>query len=372
MNLLFFSKTLKGGGAERVLVNLTNELVRRGHSVTIALNENESYYEADSRIKIMAANDKLWYTGRNIVKRFLRNQAMKRYYENHTKQVIDTIRPDVIITFLHCNMDAIIKFHGDIPIIHSEHNAYDRELGRKGRYQRFKLNRYFNCVCVLTQFDQGFAKAKGLKNTVVMPNPNTFESIPTQDFEEHFLQRKNILVCGRTELWSVKGLDIAINAFANVAEAYHDIDLDIVGDCEKITLSFLKKLADDRGVGNRVHFLGQRSDMLDLLRNHKLFLLSSRTEGFPMVISEAMSQGLTCLAFERLASSLIEDSVDGFLVRDGDIKELTAKLSELLGNKEILHNIGLIAKEHIKRFSPVRVADRWERLFSEYLLKDYE
>ena len=59
------------------------------------------------------------------------------------------------------------------------------------------------------------------------------------------------------------------------------------------------------------------------MRQHRLFVLSSRTEGFPMVITEAMSQGLPCVAFERLASSIINSSIDGWLVKDGNVKELS-------------------------------------------------
>lgn len=366
MKLLFFSNTLKGGGAERVLVNLANELVCRGYDVTIALNENESHYDVDSRIRIYAAGDMNWYKGRNIILRFQRNILMRRFYMIHTKNAIIDIKPDIIIVFHHCNMEGVIKYHGKIPIIHSEHNAYDRDLGCRGYYQRFHLNRFFNTVCVLTPFDQGYAKAKGLKNTIVMPNPNSFESITTDEYEIGFSSRKNILVCGRTELWRVKGLDIAIMAFSRVAHSFPGVDLDIVGGFEIDSLGYLQHLSEEYGVDSRVHFLGHRADIMELMRQHKLFLLSSRTEGFPMVVTEAMSQGLPCLSFERLSSSIIIDGEDGVLSQDQDIDLLSCKLSQLLEKNNLLYRMGLQASENVKRFSPEKIVERWERLFGAY------
>ena len=363
MKLLFFSHTLKGGGAERVLVNLTKELVSRGHDVSIALNVNETNYEVDSRIKLLAADERTWYKGRNIVRRIQRNISMRWFYMRYTKKVIDTIHPDIIITFLHCNMAGVIKYHGTIPIIHSEHNAYDRDLGIQGRYERFYLNRFFNVVCVLTSFDQGYAKAKGLFNTVIMPNPNTFESITQDEYESGFTQRRNILVCGKTRWWMIKGLDIAIKAFSKVADEFPDVDLDIVGSCEMKTINHLQQIVKDNGVCNRVHFLGHRSDMKELMRQHKLFLLSSRTEGFPMVVTEAMTQGLPCLAFERLASAIIINGVDGVLSKDLDIDMLSNNLEHLLDDNNLLHKMGALARENVKRFSATKVAERWENIF---------
>lgn len=370
MKLLFFSNTLKGGGAERVLVNITSELAQRGHDITIALNYNESNYELPSTVNVVGAPEKHWYKGNNILRRFIRNICISRFYCRFTRNTIQAVHPDVIITFSQCNMLAIIRYHGAIPIIHSEHNAYDRKLRWRNYVNRFYLNRRFDKVFVLTPFDQGYAIARGLNNTIVMPNPNTFNSISSEEYDFLFPQRRNILVCGRTELWKVKGIDIAIKSFASIAEANPEVDLDIVGGCESNTQSFLQRIANEEGVGQRVHFLGQRSDMLDLYRSHKLFLLSSRTEGFPMVISEAMSQGLPCLAFERLALSMIVDGTDGFFAQDGDVEAMAAKMNELLETNELLYDVGLAAKESITRFSQVRVADRWERVFMNCLQRE--
>lgn len=363
MKLLFFIHTLNGGGAERVLVNLTNELVRRGHDITIALNTSETLYEIDSRIRIHVADSREWYRGRSLVRRWTRNQKMKWHFYRHTKKAIKDTKPDIIISFLHCNLWPIILLHGKTPIVHSEHNAYDRVVTFTYHFNRFILNRFFNKVCVLTSFDQGYALAKGLKNTIVMPNPNTFSSIDEENYKLSFSKRKNLLICGRTRAWRIKGLDIAIKAFSRIANIYSDIDLDIVGLCEEPSLSLLKQIAIELGVSSRVHFLGQCTDIQSVFRQHKLLVLSSRSEGFPMVVTEAMSQGLPCVAFERLASSIINTSIDGYLVYDGDITELCVAIQELLSNEEQRFMLGLEARKNVMRFSASEIANRWENMF---------
>lgn len=360
MNILFFSSTLSGGGAERVLVNITNELAKRGHHVTIAINSNKMGYEIDPSICIMPAPQKQWYQGRNLIRRLFRNFAMARIYRAHTKKAIQTVRPDVIVTFLFCNMWSIIRYHGSIPIVHSEHNAYDRIVELQYKFKRFVLNRFFDRVFVLTPFDQGYAKAKGLKNTIVMSNPNTYSTISVEDYHALFPSRRNILMVGRVDFWNVKGMDIAIEVFSNIADNIQGVDLDIVGPGSNHSIEYLKHLAVQKGVGERVHFLGYSHDVKNIMRQHKIFLLSSRTEGFPMVVTEAMTQGLPCVSFERLASAIILNGMDGVLVNDGDLKSLEHAIVDLLKDDEKRNSMGLAGLINVRRFSAERIAIRWE------------
>ena len=370
MKLLFFSQTLHSGGAERVLANITNELIRRGYNITIALNKNTIEYPLDSRINICIAPQIKLYQGRNVIRRFLRNKAIDRRDFIHTKNVIRNVRPDIIVTFMHCNMFPIICSHGNIPIVHSEHNAFDRWLGWKYHFQRFFLNRFYDRVLVLTPFDQGYAMAKKLKNTVVIPNPNTFSAIGNEEYDNLFPTRKNILACGRVYSWQIKGFDLAIEAFAKVAERFPDIDLDIAGAGGEKEIRLLNSLAAKYKVENRLHFLGRQDDIGAIMRQHQLFLLSSRTEGFPMVVAEAMTQGLPCIAFERLASSIIIDGRDGRLVKDGDVVALSEAIADLISNDALRYTYGKSGLNNVSRFAAEVVATRWENRLLKPLTDD--
>ena len=364
MKLLFFSNTLAGGGAERVLANLTNELSRRGHDVTIALNINKIGYDLSDNIKVIHSPQQNWYKGRNILKRIFRNILKGIHSYKHTKNAINEIKPDIIITFLWCNMFPIIIHHKSIPIISSEHNAYDRNIGFRRKIDRFFLNRFFDKVCVLTAFDHGYAKAKGLTNTTIMPNPNTFDSISTDEYNAYFEKKENILVCGRVSAWHIKGFDIAIKAFAKIAEKIPNTDLDIVGEYDQKSKIHLENIAIEYGIKERVHFFGRSNDVINIMRCHKLFVLSSRTEGFPMVITEAMTQGLPCVSFERLSSPIIIDGIDGILVENGNVDKLAKSMYELISNNDYRYQLGLESIKNVSRFSSENVAKRWEELFN--------
>ena len=367
MKLLFFAGTLKGGGAERVLSVISSELAKRGHEITIALNKNECAYELDSRIKLIAAPYFAQKGKENVIQHFRRNLHNVKCFYSNTRNAIRLVQPDVIVTFLHCNMNAILLYHNTIPIVHSEHNAYDRNLGLIWKYNRFFLNRFFNKVFVLTPFDHGYAKARRLHNTEVMPNPNSFQSISVEEYLSSLPQRKNILACGRIKQWKIKGFDLAIEVFSKIAYMFPNVDLDIAGEGDDSSLIILEGKARELGIEERVHFLGKRNDIQGVMREHKLFILSSRTEGFPLVVTEAMTQGLPCVAFDRLASSIILDGIDGALVSNYSIDEMANVITRMLNDDQYLQSCGLEAIKNVSRFSVEKIADKWENTFSSLI-----
>ena len=358
MRILFFSKKLSGGGAERVLVNLSEELTRRGHEVCIALNQNIIDYDLDSRVQIIEQPDSL--VKKSLLQKVCGKLLSRKKIYTFTRDTIKTIKPDVIITFLHCNMLPIICYHGNIPIIHSEHNAYDRNLGFKYYFERFYLNRFFSKVCVLTPFDSGFANAKGLNNTIVMPNPNTFDSISKDEYSQLFPQRKNILICGRVSDWKVKGMDLALMSFAKIAEQYPDVTLDIVGLFDETSRDYLTKMSYELEIQDQIKFCGQQYNVKEIMQQHQFLILSSRTEGFPMVVTEAMTQGLPCVCFEKLATSIITNGIDGLLVNNNDLDALADALRTMITNKEMRYRMGLESIKNVERFSRKAIVDRWE------------
>ncbi len=372
MRILFFSRNLSYGGSERVLSNLSNELASLNYEVVISLNDDCVFYNVHPNIKLIIAPSLRYGQWNNPFCHFI--SWIERNHRNyrHTRNTINAMKPDLIVSFSQCNMKAILCCHGNIPIIHSEHNAYDRKLGFKSYFNRFFLNRFFDKVCVLTLFDSGYARAKGLKNAVVMPNPNTFPIITENEYADLFYKRKNLLVCGRVDAWNVKGFDIAIEAFSIIAKQYPDVDLDIAGYGNENSIKALCKIADNFGVVDRIHFLGKRTDIKDVYQKHSLLLLSSRTEGFPMVVTEAMSQGLPCVSFERLSYSIIINDIDGMLVNNLDVAEMSVAVKRLLDDDKRRFSLGKEARKNIERFSSSSIARKWESLFHELIVKRNE
>lgn len=363
MKLLFFIGQLSGGGAERSLTTIVSELARRGHEVTISVNKQMMVFEPSPGVSVVyAKQDKTPTKGNGIIKSIKQFRNYLQYFP-YTKKVILEVKPDVIVTFLWCNLLQILLYHKSIPVITSERNAFDRKLGFIYKVNRFLLNKHVDCVTVQTPFDKGYATAKHLKNTIIMPNPLTWEVLDETEYEARFKERRNLLACGRVDQWEIKGFDLLIKAFAMIADKYPDWVLDIAGKGSEKSIAHLTDIAKEHGLAERVHFLGFQSNVRELMINHSIFVLSSRTEGFPNVLTEAMSVGTPSISYDRLANSIVLDSVDGQLVEDQSIDGLAWAMSYLMGNEKQRYELGRNSLRNVQRFSTERIVDKWEKLF---------
>ena len=100
MRILFFSRSLCGGGAERVLSNLSSELASKGHDIFIAINEYEESYPIDERVHMIIAPQLDSYKGNNPLRRIYRRVIRSHRNSIHTCDTINSVHPDVIVTFL--------------------------------------------------------------------------------------------------------------------------------------------------------------------------------------------------------------------------------------------------------------------------------
>lgn len=367
MNILFFIKCLIGGGAERVTVNLSEELVRRGHNVTICLIENIIDYDIDKRVNIEIMRSGHCYNGKNVfVRKFfsLYNRGLDHY---STYEIIKKVSPDVIVASWGCKIQPILRFHKRIPIIASEHNTFDREHTPDERKQRFFTNKKFNKVVVLTEYDRDFTK-NYLDNTCVIPNPLSFAPISHEEFDSIFPRRKNILACGRINAYKVKGFDNIIIAFSKIAINYPEWDLDIAGAGTEQNVKILKDLAKENGVVDRVHFLGFCNNINEVMKQHSIFVLSSRSEGFGMVITEAMAMGCPCVSYALTGpSEIIKNGYDGILVENQNIDKLSEEMSHLIGDEKLRRELSKSALDSVTRYSVEVITDKWVNLFKEVI-----
>ncbi|WP_170002375.1 glycosyltransferase [Pseudopontixanthobacter vadosimaris] len=140
-------------------------------------------------------------------------------------------------------------------------------------------------------------------------------------------------------------------------------DLWILGSGEEEAA--LKALVDRSGLGDRVHFLGFRSDVLAYMRAADLFVLSSRWEGFANVIVEAMSMGTAVVstACPHGPSEIITDHVNGRLVPVRDPAALAGVIDEMLGNEDNLRRIAAAGRERAEDFSVQAIAARYADAF---------
>ena len=346
-------------------VILANELVKRGYRVTIVLTKQIIDYTIDDRVNILLLSPQKDYSHFNkIVQRCLMLYR-KFLWSISTRKIISVVQPDVIVASWGSKVEAILRWHDNIPIISSEHNTFDREHTPKERYKRFVLNARFDKVVVLTHYDKEFTK-NYLSNTLVIPNPLTYTPISIEEYQESFLKRRNILACGRVKAWSVKGFDNLIKAFSKVANKCKGWDLDIAGAGDEESFSYLKSLVSQYKIDDRVHFLGFCSNISEVMKSHSIFALTSRSEGFGMVLTEAMAMGCTCVSYSLTGpSEIINSEKDGLLVENQNVDKMAEALLRLINDPDLRFELGKKALSSVTRFSVDNITNKWEYLFKE-------
>ena len=292
MKIAIVCSKLGYGGAERVAVMWANGLVFRGHDVVLISNlfEERTYFVND-RVNLY----NLVSTNKNKIITWL--SAIL-----NIKKVVNRANPDVVIGIMGtCSIVSRLALLGSgISVIATEHNAFERPayapLSVKDRIVKFFIYRFFRCVTVLSKADELYVKNK-LNNVFVLPNPLSIPPVCLLPSSHN-----NIIAVGRLDDWHCKGFDLLILAWGKTVESIKSRvenegwKLQIAGSGSEKSLNYLKQLCKENGVEDSVEFLGFRNDVEKLYQDASIFVLSSRYEGFGLVLIEAMSQGCACVA----------------------------------------------------------------------------
>ena len=239
---------------------------------------------------------------------------------------------------------------------HMNFNAHRRGLERDLR----RRYRSLDALAVLTEEDRRDYEAAlgGATRVVQLPN-----AVPPLAGEQAQPQSKVVVAAGR--LNSQKGFDLLIDAWKPVAEAHPDWQLRIYG--RGLQRDALKRQAREAGLAGSVLLMGATRDLGAALAQGSVFALSSRFEGFGIVLVEAMSKGLAVVAFDcpRGPGEIIEDGRDGVLVPPEDVAALSRALLETVGDEERRRALGAAALQTARRYDPATVGKSWVTLIDE-------
>ena len=276
--------------------------------------------------------------------------------------------PDLVISFItETNIVALLAgLRTGLPVIVSERNnpAYQVPDYLTRRLRRRLYPRATAVVCQ-TQGIVEFFLLGVSKNGVVIPNP----VIPAGDDDsadpEFALPEGNLLFAiggmARQKIYQ-KGFDLLLPVFDNLAKKHKDWSLVILGDGSE--RDALQRKAEECGLSGRVWLPGNVKNVHSLLAKGDLFVLSSRYEGFPNALCEAMASGLGVVSFDCPTGprDIIRHGVDGLLVPPEDAPALEKGLDGLMSDREMREQMGARAREVVDRFSLERVMGMWEEL----------
>lgn len=373
MKVLFVISSLSGGGAQRVLATLANELVMRNHEVSVLFSFKKKDYKLDEKIKSIDSDKPFAPVSGSRIKRFAIFFSNKVNNWRFLKTTLRQEAPDVVVSFMqtyHWQLLMLCRRRG-IPLVFSERTTVTRYTSFHNDFGLKYLLKYADKVTILSEYDKKFLNGR-LPKAVVMPNPLSCDPISREEYDRLFEGRKDLLAVGRLE--PVKGYDELIRAFALVADKYPLWHLDFAGKEENTNhySDTLKELVRELHLEGRVRFLGFHDDVHNVMKEHSIFCLTSLNEGFPNALAEAMAMGMSSISFDIVTGprEIISNGIDGIIVEKRGCENFAIELDRLLNNASLRYVLGLHAIEDIKRFSLDKMVDRWEQMLIELLNKD--
>lgn len=349
MKLLYITNGIAGiGGLERVLSIKASYLADNlGYEVyIITLNEktDKPFYTFSPKIKFYNVNTKG------------RGWAYVFSYVKGINEIVNRILPDIISV---CD-DGLKGLY--VPVWIKKQNAsiiYERHASLKlnqSWIQSFLIKLgglLYDRVIVLTKYNLTEWIGNNLK---VIPNPLSF--IPK---EKSKLNQKKIICVG--SLSHNKGYDLLIEAWNKIAMEFPDWEINVYGKGE---FRLYEEMAQKKGIMN-ICFCGPTNNVMEKMLNASLLVLPSRSEGFGMVLIEAMACGLPCVAFDCPCGprDIIQNWENGLLVPAENIELLSKSIKQLITDKEMLYAMGANACKSIGQFSVENVCQVWNKLFHE-------
>ncbi len=174
-----------------------------------------------------------------------------------------------------------------------------------------------------------------------------------------------VVAAGR--LTNQKGFDRLIPAFQQVVRERPEWTLRIYGSGPQRRR--LQRMIADLGLSDDVLLMGRANRMGEELAKASIYVLSSRFEGFPMVLLEAMSKGLAVVSFDcpRGPSDLITSGVDGLLVPEGDVDGLAQGLRRLVEDEDLRRRLGAAALRTVGQYDAESIGGQWDELLTDLL-----
>ncbi|MFF4790240.1 MULTISPECIES: glycosyltransferase [unclassified Streptomyces] len=356
------------GGVGRWQIQMAESLAERGHRVTVvgitppnhpmALGDQPPF----RTVTLYARRPPGRPRPRRLLGRFdpavRRHETHMRTAASRLSSLFQDARPGAMIIVAQVwamEWVALADTAGH-RVIGMTHESF--ETSRKSsRFARVK--RYFKDVdrlLALTREDADHWGVEGMNNVGFMPNPlSIVPDTPSPRTE------KVVVNVGR--LSHEKGVDMLLDAWAEAAPKQPGWTLRIYGRGE--AEAQLKRQCAELGLEDSVDFAGQTDDVPGALRGSSVFVQSSRGEGFPLVLLEAMATGVPCVAFDCAPGvrEIVAHEENGLLARPGNTSELARHLVRLMADERLRDTMGDEALRSAHRFDPDVITQRWEDLF---------
>lgn len=355
MKLLYITNGITGpGGLERVLSVkaslLAEDFDYEVHMLSLNELSVEPFFSFSKKLNLHTIR----VLG-NPVRYFLQ-------YKNGIQKIVDEVRPDIISVcddglkgfflprFIRTKAKWVYERHVSKLIEANTSQSKIKSLKTKAKWFLMeRLGSGFKKFVILTHGN--ISEWKGLENITVIPNPLPFEP------KEQSSQNNKIVICVGKISYQ-KGQDLLQKAWKKLYSKYPDWELHLYGN---ENLKFL----DTRNLKNNIFHFQAAKNIEEKYEESSIYAMSSRFEGFGMVLIEAMSCGLPVISFDcpHGPKDIISDGEDGFLIENGNIEKFAEKLQLLMSDFELRQKMGKAASQNSKIYNANIIVKQWDELF---------
>jgi len=365
------------GGTERVVslkANYFSDVL--GYDVTIIVTEGKnsnSFFHLSDKVEVINLGlnfEEIWNV--SFIEKVFLYLKKQRNYKKLLKSELMRIRPDITITTLRREINFIIEINDGSRKIGEQHLSRSNYRKTDPRFTNICEKFFFlwwknRVVSSLTKLDKlvvltpdAASEWSEVKNIMMIPDPLPIkvESCSTR-------LSKRVITIGRYSY--EKGYDLLLKVWSIVEKKLSDWQLDIfaMGDPTPYV-----KMMDDLSIDKkRCHLNSSVVDVEDEYMKSSILVQPSRTEGFGLVIVEAMSCGLPVVSFdcENGPRSIITNGEDGFLIPPFDVEMFANSLMRLMSDDDLRESMGEKGKQNSQRYDIDIVGQQWKQLFDELM-----
>ncbi|WP_138498122.1 glycosyltransferase family 4 protein [Nostoc sp. PA-18-2419] len=365
MKLTLIIHSLTYGGAERIMSIMANYWAAKGWQITLLTFDNNKVpdFDLDSHVnyiplgiaeKSPTAIIGIW----NNIKRI-----------KILRDAIINSKPDAVISFMSkTNTITLLATRWlNIPIVVSERsNPIKSSLGWNWQQLRQWTYPFADKIVFQTQRAKDYFPSELQNHSCIIPNMVVLPPIKKHSSEK-FLTERSLIAMGR--FVPEKGFDLLLQAFAKLKDNYPEWTLTILGDGK--LRPELETLRNQLRLSDRVHFPGMVNNTYTFLQQAEFFIMSSRFEGFPNALCEAMACGLPVISTDCPSGprEIIRDGTDGILVPNEDVSALATAIERLMSNEQERKSLAARAPEVTERFSVKKIMGMWEEVLAQVIKK---
>ena len=344
------------GGAQRVVHVLAQGFGERGHDVTVVgvLPHPAPYrYQAQPAYRTITLLDRPYPKDPESMR------ALEHAATDALQQVLDETEPGIVITAQLWAMEHLARCRlGDWRVIGQYHSSFEAASAGRDLSRAQAVYRDVDAFALLCAEDAAAFASMGFTNAVTMPNPLAYWPAEPSDTRDHV-----VTYLGRFS--AEKGPRFLIDAWRLIAPAHPDWRLELIGSGP-----IEQQLRDSvAGEDARIEIREPTAEPMQVLMRSGVVALPSLTEGFPLVLAEAMACGAACVASDCSAGvrALVTDGVTGLIARRGDDAHLAGQLERLIDSPETRTRLGAAARESVEYLRQPAILDRWDALFADVL-----